>query len=102
MKPIDKEAIERRLLSYESRNVIEEAVFYVPLNDYLVTVGEMELVPVIRGRDNESRQVFDVCLRSPSSEKIVPVVFDCKHLQEATDWIERLKYIVMVCCEGKP
>ena len=97
MKPIDKEAIEKRLISD-----IDEAVFHVPLNDYLVTVGEMELVPVIRGRSDNMRQVFDVCLRSPSSERFVPVVFDCKHLQEATDWIERLRYIVMMCCGGKP
>lgn len=95
MRPMDKEAIEKRLI-----DDVNEAVFYVPLNDYLVTVGAMELVPVIRGRADDIRQVFDVCVRSPSDSKLVPVVFDCKHLQEAIDWIYRLKYTVMVCCEG--
>jgi hypothetical protein len=93
-QPADRAAIEQRL--NQTRHGI---VFCSPMNEYLVTVGNMELVPVIVVM--ESRQVIEICLRSPKSEEMTPIIYECKNLIEARAWIERLQYIVVQCMEGE-
>lgn len=96
MRPIDKVHLESELKTFHNY-----AVCVFPIDEHREMVGMMELLPVVRVEKHQ--QVIDVCLRSMFDDTILlPVVCACKSLDDADDWIQRLKYIVMRCVdEGK-
>ena len=79
----------------------KEFVYYIPLPDHENVervLGNLTLIPAIG--INPKFTSIDVCLvynLPEAKRRLLPVIFDCKDLAEAVEWMERLKFIVEEC-----